>query len=129
MSRVANGGAVVQSQRRQEWASALVSGEFKQGRKYLRDRQSRWCPLGVAAELYRRATGKGRWKRVLNHPHAVHEFSLGKKDDALICALPDAVLQWYGISKSAAWDIAHACDEGLTFRELAIMVQHIREVT
>lgn len=43
-----------------KFVDALRSGDFKQGRRALRSGDS-FCCLGVACELYRRATNKGKW--------------------------------------------------------------------
>lgn len=46
---------------RRLWVEALRSGEYEQGRTWLRE-NDRYCCLGVACELYRKHTGIGRWE-------------------------------------------------------------------
>lgn len=49
---------------RETWCQALESGEYKQGRHRLRTIENvgySYCCLGVACELYQKATGKGAW--------------------------------------------------------------------
>ena len=38
-------------QHRKDWVSALRSGQYKQGRGYLRSKNNEYCCLGVACEL------------------------------------------------------------------------------
>lgn len=45
-----------------KWVKALRSGEFKQGKRRLRDGDA-FCCLGVACDLFHRDTGLGAWDR------------------------------------------------------------------
>jgi len=44
-----------------EWVKALRSGEYKQGQSYLRNRDNKFCCLGVLCDL----TNKKEWKVLL----------------------------------------------------------------
>lgn len=48
-----------------QWADALVSKEFKQGKKVLRSQNDNFCCLGVLCELYRRVhLETSRWEKL-----------------------------------------------------------------
>lgn len=47
---------------KKEWVAALRSGEYKQGRKTMRNKKDEFCCLGVLCEVSRRS-GIGRWER------------------------------------------------------------------
>lgn len=74
-----------------KWVEALRSGEFEQAQARLRDDDS-YCCLGVACELYRRETGKGRWTKA----GAFHLGSVAETD-----WLPTAVQRWLGLAHPA----------------------------
>ena len=48
-----------------QWLEALRSGEYKQGREYLRQSNKDtvlYCCLGVLCDLHRKATGTYQWE-------------------------------------------------------------------
>lgn len=55
-----------------------------------------WCCLGVACEVYRKATGNGQW---LQDSYS-YVFSVGA--DMSRTALPEAVCKWLGLESTAA---------------------------
>ena len=85
---------------------ALVSGEWRQGRTYLK-RGRRYDPLGVLSELYMRSTGK--------------RVSI---DSVLI--IPKEVLDWAGLSAGEARRLSNLSDGGVGFDTLGWEL--IREV-
>jgi hypothetical protein len=44
------------------WVKALESGQYKQTRATLHDKNG-YCCLGVACEVFKKATGRGQWTR------------------------------------------------------------------
>lgn len=100
-----------------KWVEALRSGEFKQGRERLRN-EGAYCCLGVACELYRRETGKGRWTRA----EAFHLGSVAKTD-----WIPPAVQRWLGLAHPAGeYDYSSLVDlndGGDPFDEIAKVIE------
>ncbi len=77
-----------------QWADALISGEFKQGKGVLRSKNNYYCCLGVACELYRRVHPEtSRWKETPTGPFIfVVDRERGSFQDRLIASEP--VLKW-----------------------------------
>lgn len=74
----------------EKWVDALESGEFEQCQYSLKKGDS-YCCLGVACEIYRRETGKGKWEK--------DEFILNSNPiEFFIDNLPLAVRDWLGLS-------------------------------
>lgn len=65
---------------------ALRSGEYPQTRARLRTGNG-FCCLGVACDLYRKETARGRW--------AGNSFEIERESKRL--ALPTAVVEWLGV--------------------------------
>ena len=76
------------------WLKALTSGEYKQTTGALRTK-SGYCCLGVLCDIYRKETGKGRWRLsgIANHQHFV-DIATGK---SRISMLPTLVAKWAGL--------------------------------
>lgn len=72
-----------QAANRTKWVAALRSGEFPQGRRYLRTTDDQYCCLGVACEL---AAREG----------VIPPFADGKYDGDG-CVLTPAVQDWLGL--------------------------------
>lgn len=79
-----------------KWVKALKSGEFKQGKNTLKN-NGKYCCLGVLCELYRKETGKGKWKRTTGGPASkIADFHLSDKDIGF--GLPaNGVCDWAGL--------------------------------
>ncbi len=74
---------------REKWVKALRSGKFRQTRHELRNgRRREFCCLGVATELYRKATGNGGWDK------EGFFINRGERDGG---ACPVAVQEWLGL--------------------------------
>ena len=97
------------------WLKALRSGEFEQTKNQLRNGSKReFCCLGVACEVYRKATGDGLWRKGVFIIDEAGEFS----------ALPNTVRIWLGLDRSnpvlgTTSTAASLNDDGVSFYEIA----------
>lgn len=87
------------------WIEALRSGAYEQARGALRldapDGGTTYCCLGVACEVYREATGNGRWLRTRSNS-ARFEFWIGEGvgtpgGDEGYSVMPLLVAKWYDL--------------------------------
>lgn len=104
-----------------KWVAALRSGEFKQGKAYLRSRGN-YCCLGVLCELYRQETGRGRWEPVIGLPGVLKFIVGGATASATHTALPAAVADWAGMH-GAGGELAYENDGGETFDTIADIIE------
>lgn len=72
-----------------KWIAALRSGTYKQGMGQLKNGDA-YCCLGVACDLYRKVTRKGRWEK--DRCAETEAFRLGSKGHAF--NLPGFVADW-----------------------------------
>ncbi len=84
-----------------KWIAALKSGNYKQGKKVLREGDN-FCCLGVLCDLYSEENTDGSWKRESNYDFA-YLGVLGKQPEiytfnGLIAVLPVAVSEWAGFN-------------------------------
>lgn len=121
----------------QRWLDALESGEFKQGRGWLKG-PSGYCCLGVACALYERETGRrfprstfsghyapthatrdhpgpGSLEGALQGPYGVVKEWLGLRSPLGACRPPFGT-EWYD-------DLAVANDDDVTFAAIARTVR------
>jgi hypothetical protein len=111
---------------KQQWVTALRSGEYTQASSNLRTEDG-YCCLGVLCDLYSKDTGT-EW--LVNHTadpkpipfyHFITESSF----------LPIAVSRWAGLEKSSPevveWDgtaeLAQLNDTGFTFTQIAQLIE------
>lgn len=102
------------------WAAALRSGQYKQGRKFLRQDDSHFCALGVLVDIYLKDT-KQDWffANDWGHYEALDEVS----------TIPDEVRSWAdmdsctgAISKHS--DLVQMNDVAkLSFRQIADVIE------
>ncbi len=111
--------------RRSDWAKALTSELYEQGKTYLKqvreDSPPKYCCLGVACEVFGKETG------VEEHPY--HRFwtgayapvsfaesgaSLGKET-----YLPDSMRKYLGLSKKSEYILSELNDSGVSFTVIA----------
>lgn len=82
------------------WVDALRSGEYRQARRRLADGPTedtrQYCALGVAAELFRRETGLGRWDA---GERGGVQFVCDRR--AYDIELPRLASEWLGVSPTA----------------------------
>lgn len=109
-----------------KWVAALRSGEYQQGMDALRD-GDRFCCLGVACDVYRKATGDGEWTDM------VFSVDRGDWDEWSSASLPDAVRKWIGLQTAFGdWDatpenefgcLSGANDSGEPFAKIADIIE------
>lgn len=73
-----------------QWVAALRSGEFKQGTECLRSVDDNYCCLGVACELFSKATGELE----AEYSNFSQEYRYGDK----AAILPADVKDWLGLA-------------------------------
>lgn len=106
------------------WVAALRSGMYRQGRSRLRAPGGKFCCLGVACDIYQRATGDGEWGDI----EGAYVFRAdGETKDNV---LPVVVTDWLGLSNQggryangkddALW--AHN-DAGDPFSDIAAIIE------
>lgn len=81
------------------WVKALRSGRYAQGQRNLLNYQgpdapSKLCCLGIACEVYRQKTGKGKW--IKYHSGNLDGFQIGKKP-VITAFMPIEVTEWLGL--------------------------------
>lgn len=108
----------------QKWVAALRSGEFKQGREWLRTADDGFCCLGVACELYRRETGDGEWE--LNGSSSAWFFVLDDIREGGV--LPGRVRAWLGVGHTdggscVTTPLTRLNDAGRGFHQIADFIE------
>jgi hypothetical protein len=130
---------------KQEWISALRSGEYKQA-KHVLNGDGGMCCLGVLCDLYMKKTGEGEWvprtakeedSRVLQKYTSIGTFEGSE------VVPPASVMKWadldkenpntgiyQGFTKSfedtpgyLGYSLAELNDGGLTFNQIADVIQ------
>ena len=107
-----------------KWVADLTSGEYKQGRRWLRDKGDQYCCLGVLCDQYSRATGKP-WVRDCDAP--IYKFM------GALSSLPGEVAAWAGVARdceASVWldagrsdSLASLNDQGMPFAEIAKLIE------
>lgn len=113
-----------------KWVADLTSGQYQQGKYYLRSKDDHYCCLGVLCDQYSKATGTP-WE-----PFESEEVTGGKKFFVLGegTALPDAVAQWAGLEHGGDVGIkigdcanrdslASLNDQGVLFSAIAELIK------
>lgn len=101
------------------WIKALRSGEYKQGKGYLRQ-DGEYCCLGVLCDLHRKLKKKKRWKA-----DSSGTFFMYDGDCSL---LPTSVINWAGLEDddpklSKNKHAAALNDEGRSFNYIADRIE------
>lgn len=100
------------------WVEALESGEYTQATEQLRV-DDNFCCLGVACDLYRKKTHRGRWDGmtfVLRGARYVRSLIPLEPE-------PTYVRRWLGIDISAESRYARMNDRGVAFKEIAKQIR------
>lgn len=119
-----------------KWLAALRSGEFPQTQGHLRDHKG-YCCLGVACEVYRRETGRGRWDEKLSQDMRYLKFNVPPEAECgrmgFGTALPNEVKNWLGLADRAGSyqpegtlmpsSLAMQNDNGASFEQIAKLVE------
>lgn len=91
---------------KERWAVTLESGNYEQGRQYLRDGDNKCCCLGVLCDMVE----PGKWKRYTSHGVWDHGH--------LASMLPILFQEKYGIM-GFAQTLARLNDHGSSFKTIA----------
>ncbi len=107
---------------KEKWVSALRSGEYKQGKDFLRV-DDKFCCLGVLCEL-----------AVENNviDPAVEDLGDVFTYDGSASFLPDSVVKWSGLTSPNPWvdydntdgPISEPNDSGLSFEYIADLIEN-----
>jgi hypothetical protein len=106
---------------REEWITALLSGDYPQGKAYLH-RGGKWCCLGVLSDLAVKAG--------VIPPPTEHDgvYTYGALAEGAL--LPDEVSEWAGINHTGLWEtesiadcLSTRNDHGATFEEIAELIR------
>jgi len=83
-----------------KWLEALRSGEYKQGMKKLKSGDN-FCCLGVLCDIYRKETGKGEWKEIIE-PGEIHATMNFFSEKEYNCGtLTEDVGKWAGFENNS----------------------------
>ena len=104
---------------KQKWVSALRSGDYQQGRNYLRT-DNGFCCLGVLCDLYGKENNV-EWNFVNNgHNYEFEEFE---------SYLPSSVRKWAGVEgynflvNNGTETLSELNDTGSTFEQIADFIE------
>lgn len=110
---------------KKQWLEALRSGEYKQGKEYLRN-GDQYCCLGVLCDLHSKETGTP-WSEVLDHD----EQNVFRYESS--ASIPQSkVIEWSGFDpnnvkikyKNMSYNIMFLNDSrGLSFSQLADLIE------
>jgi len=104
---------------KQKWVSALRSGDYQQGRSYLRT-DNGFCCLGVLCDLYGKENNV-EWNLANNG----HNYKFQDKESHL----PPSVVEWSGIADSNPYvnggigTLSGLNDRGSTFNVIADVIE------
>lgn len=124
----------------QKWVDALRGGEFPQGMNSLHEVDGGYCCLGVACELYRKDTGKGKWIKPVAKCED-HRLMFSVNGEGSTTILPPEVRRWLNMKTSSgslridAGDeegfvgstLADANDHGFEFPRIADLIERYKE--
>jgi len=103
-----------------QWMTALMSGEYSQGREMLHDEEGNFCCLGVLTDLYCAEKNK-KWVE------AEADFCFGiEGEQKEYYVLPNVVAYWAGLSSLDPLvngvQIAALNDSGSSFKKIAKLI-------
>lgn len=104
---------------KQRWVEALRSGQYKQGRGFLK-RNNAYCCLGVLCELHRQDFPNKGWQ--LNNQHG-GQFSYSLRN--AVNYPPEEVSDWAGLGPSVYNLLADANDSGADFPTIASLIEEM----
>lgn len=108
---------------KRKWTAALTSGKYKQTTDRLKridgNGKSSHCCLGVLCELYiKDVEPKLRWTK-----DGGEYLSQGEGEIP-----PGKVLEWAGLNRKSASELAEMNDSGSTFKEIAEKINGVKTV-
>jgi hypothetical protein len=103
---------------RDQWITALLSGDYPQGKAYLH-RGSKWCCLGVLSDLAVKAG--------VIPPPVEHDGVYMYGADYYSETLPPEVCEWADINRNGSYGdgdcLSNRNDHGATFEEIAELIR------
>lgn len=113
---------------KEKWVAALRSGEYSQGKSWLRSpprvstspNPHTFCCLGVLCDIYQKETGKGEWRPPTNGHHYHFEDGVG---DESRTSTPAQVVIWSNIDTRMLPVLTFLNDHGSTFEEIAERIE------
>ena len=108
---------------KQKWIAALESGDYKQGKNFLKNK-NKFCCLGVLCDLYAKETGKGKWNNR-------NRFTDEKDDIGDSQTLTLGVMEWAGLDEANPsfkldddiTSLANENDKGRSFKHIAVLIE------
>lgn len=97
---------------REEWAAALESGKYKQGRSYLTDGKGGYCCFGVLCELVDPTRTEWEPSNPLPDHYMLYQVGYSRTSQRDDWNIPNG-----------ASDLANANDRGTPFPEIAAMIR------
>jgi hypothetical protein len=118
----------MKTQIKQQWLSALRSGQYTQTRWNLQTEQG-FCCLGVLCDLYSKETGT-EWKVNITEDDETFTYYKMKNQTSV---LPDCVKEWAGLTEAnpsiklpeedEESSLTFLNDEGSSFEEIAQLIE------
>ena len=115
---------------RKKWIEALRSGQYEQGKYCLRDKNDRFCCLGVLCDI----SDLGEWEDLLPDNSISRDYIIEETNDAAM--LPERVRDAAGLFTCdgtvrsmkgrdilGSLSLAAANDQGKTFEKIADMLE------
>lgn len=108
--------------RRAEWAAALTSGDYLQGRNALGRTTGEFCCLGVACEVFAKELDIIR----ISPPSAIGHYAYRIGEDGYgTLSLPEPLRLYLGLTSSAQTMLMHLNDSGTSFEVIAGILQYL----
>lgn len=107
---------------RDEWVKRLRSGEYEQGKTYLRNKNNKYCCLGILCEM---AVEEGAAESNLTNygDRECYEYA-----PHITASLPEGVQKWCGIDSDCGSYgpyglLTNDNDSGKSFKEIADIIE------
>lgn len=117
----------------EQWVAALRSGDYEQGTHCLRDKENRFCCLGVLSEMYRKEHPEAHWVEREENNRTIM-FNDG--EEVATGVLTYKVMDWAGIN-SVGGEIVdthrtlyltEVNDDGTPFGDIAKLIEEQQEL-
>jgi len=105
---------------KQRWLTALRSGEYKQGQKYLR-RNGEYCCLGVLSEIIKDEVPEWRWQAYVDKDMWHWRAAADGSDAAQM--IPVSVCDHIDFDREEAVYLSNMNDKGAPFSDIADYIE------
>ncbi len=106
---------------KEKWVTALLSGDYIQGKGKLKNFSNQFCCLGVLCDIHQKETEEGEW--IMKYNQSSYKNAI----EASIGLPPSFVLKWAGLSNTQIDGYTQTLDElndnGATFKEIADIIE------